>query len=403
MTSVKLMLNKSRALRDGRYPVVFQLIHDRNKKLIYTSFRLREGEFDPDRNKVCFLSERIRSKEEVRLINDELDRQQMSIDRHIAALELRREPYTTSEVVFRYRTELDGLSLLGYMDLQIRKRMSSDRFGSAAGLRNTRASVRAFTGCRVVHVNEVNGSFVRQYEEWLLRRGVRHNTVRYYMRNLRTVYNQAVLDGHVEPQLNPFLYLRTKIQRTIKRALDRDALRSIAEKDFSAHAHLELARDLFLFSFYCRGMPFVDVIYLRKSEIHGGVLSYQRHKTGQRLSVAVTSRMEEIIRKYDSPSSYVFPILEDGRSKEWLYHRYRIALDHMNRNLKRVGRLCGIDTPLTTLVARHSWATLARNTGAPVAVISEGLGHTSEKTTRIYLKEFDHSVLDQVNEMVTLL
>ena len=86
-----------------------------------------------------------------------------------------------------------------------------------------------------------------------------------------------------------------------------------------------------------------------------------------------------------------------------MYRQYRRALERVNRNLKEVARMAGIDAPLSTYVSRHSWASQAKASRAPIAVISESLGHTSEKTTQIYLKEFDQSVVDRVNAMVSAL
>ncbi len=118
-----------------------------------------------------------------------------------------------------------------------------------------------------------------------------------------------------------------------------------------------------MFSFFCRGMPFVDVIYLQKHSLCDGVLGYARHKTGQWLQVALTPRLQTLIDKYACPSSpYVFASL-CGEDEWQLRCQYRTVLERVNRNLKRLGRLCSIATPLTTYVARHTWATLAKGIG----------------------------------------
>ena len=403
MTSVKLKLNKDRIRRDGTYPLVFQLIHQRRKKLIYTPFKLHEDEFDEEHGKVLCVPNGLRPPREIRRMNREIARQRRSIDGHIETLESRRESYTVADVVFRYQVEHDSLSLLHYIDLQIKQRERSGRFGSVAALRSTRASVAAFLGSKIAVLADVNGTFVRDYEAWLLRRGVCPNTVCYYMRNLKSVYNQAMLDGYPVCCNNPFRFVYVRPQRTVKRALDRDAMRRIADIDLSAYPHLEQARDLFMFSFFSRGMPFVDMVFLQKSAVSGGVISYRRHKTNQWLHVEVTPQLKTLMEKYANDSPWVFPLLEGTGDKLAQYKHYRLALERVNRNLKRVAQKCNLDTVLTAYVARHSWATLARESGAPVAVISEGLGHTSEKTTQIYLKEFDRQIVDRVNRIVSSL
>ena len=131
-----------------------------------------------------------------------------------------------------------------------------------------------------------------------------------------------------------------------------------------------------------------------------GVISYNRQKTSQRIEVAVTDDLLDIIEKYQSDSDYIFPILKGTESKE-LYRQYRLSVERTNRHLKEIGRILKLETPLTTYVARHSWATLAKKIGISTSIISEGLGHTSEKTTQIYLKAFDRSTLDKANEKIT--
>lgn len=380
----------------------FQLIQNRRKRLIYTSFRLFPEEFDAVRGKVLGGPGSRRGEREVQRMNRQLSQQRRSIESHIAALEARGSGYSVEEIVFRYRADHGGLGLLHYMDVQIERRRQAERYGMEAALRHTRASLAAFIGLRAVRLADVNARFVREYEDFLLRRGVSHNTICYYMRNLKSVWRQAVDDGCVPAGVHPFEHVRSKPRKTVKRALDRLSLRRIHDAEFPANSRLEFARDLFLFSFFSRGMPFVDIIYLKKSSVGNGVISYRRRKTGQWLHVSLTPQLKALIRKYANESEYVFPVLQgtDGRD---LHRQYRLALERVNRYLKRIALECGVSVPLTTYVARHSWATLARESGAPVAVISEGLGHTSEKTTQIYLKEFDRRIVDRVNAVVSKL
>lgn len=400
MATVKLILNRYRVLKNGAYPLVFQLIHRRQKKLIYTSYKLLEDEFDSRKQGVRFISKAVRSKREVGRLNRELRQIQCDLDNYIAALEARRKPYTVSDIVMRYDIDRDKLGLLHYMDLQITGKHALKRFGMEAALQHTRASVAEFVGSRKVSILEIDTRFVSEYEVFLYKRGVSPNTVCYYMRNLKSVYRQAKNEGYRVTDADPFGNVRSKPRKTVKRALKRTELQRLYHTDLSQSPHLEFARDIFMFSYFCRGMPFVDVIYLKKSSLSNGAIGYFRRKTGQWLQVGITPQLDILIAKYDSHSPYIFPVLlgED----EWeLHNQYRQVLERVNRNLKHLGKLCGIDTTLTTYVARHTWATLAKEMGTPAAVISEGLGHTTEKTTRIYLKNFDHNIVDKVNEQVS--
>lgn len=400
MATVKLILNRYRVLKNGAYPLVFQLIHRRQKKLIYTSYKLLEDEFDSRKQGVRFISKDVRSKREVGKLNRELRQIQCDLDGYIAALEARRKPYTVSDIVMRYDIDRDKLGLLHYMDLQITGKHALKRFGMEAALQHTRASVAEFVGNRNVSILEIDTRFVSEYEVFLCKRGVSPNTVCYYMRNLKSVYRQAKNEGYRVVDTDPFGHVHSKPRKTVKRALKRAELRRIYHTDLSRSPHLEFARDIFMFSYFCRGMPFVDIVYLKKASLANGTISYFRRKTGQWMQVGITPQLDTLIARYSSRSPYVFPVLQG--EDEWdLHNQYRLVLERVNRNLKRLGKICGIDIALTTYVARHTWATQAKEMGAPAAVISEGLGHTTEKTTRIYLKEFDHNVVDKMNERVS--
>jgi len=157
----------------------------------------------------------------------------------------------------------------------------------------------------------------------------------------------------------------------------------------------------FLFCFYARGMSYVDMAYLKKSDIRNGVLRYRRKKTGQYLEIRIIRELQEIIdffssRVVDSP--YLFPIIHRKNKSGRL--QYESGLRLQNKRLKEISREAGLDYPLSTHVARHTWATIAKKEHIPLSVISEGLGHTSPKTTAIYLASFDNNTLDQANVKV---
>ncbi len=155
-----------------------------------------------------------------------------------------------------------------------------------------------------------------------------------------------------------------------------------------------------MLSFYLRGMSFIDMAFLRKKDLSMGCLTYVRRKTGQRLSIAWTREMQAVVGKYFiGKSDYLLPILSDfsGCSER---SAYRNAGYNINRNLKRIGRMVGAPFALTLYVARHSWASIAKHKGIPLGVISEGMGHESESTTRIYLASLDNTLVDKANALI---
>lgn len=250
-----------------------------------------------------------------------------------------------------------------------------------------------------VLLDEFNSDLMMEYEAYLKTQGITMNTVSFYMRILRAVYNRAVEKGLTE-QRTPFRHVYTGIDKTLKRAIPLKAIKRIKELDLSMKPSLDFARDMFLFSFYTRGMSFIDMAYLRKKDLQNGILSYRRRKTGQQLFIRWEKCMQEIIGKYEieSASPFLLPILKYpyGQSRK----QYKNMLFRVNKYLKEVARLANIEIPLTMYVSCHSWASAAKNKNIPVSVISEGMGHDSEMTTQIYLASLDCSVIDKANSLI---
>lgn len=146
-------------------------------------------------------------------------------------------------------------------------------------------------------------------------------------------------------------------------------------------------------------MGFPDMAYLKKTDLKNGSIVYRRRKTGQQLTIAWTPEMQMILDKYpENPTQYLLPVIKTVGCNERF--AYKNAGDKINYNLKKVAEMLDINIPLTTYVARHSWASAAKAKGIPLSVISEGMGHDSEATTQIYLASLDTSVVDDANSII---
>lgn len=401
ITSVKLMLNKSRILNNGSYPLVFQVIHNRRKKLLYTGYRMKEEVFDESEGKIMNGVGSTFTATEVVKMNRELRKMRNQIDIRIRQLERTREEFAVEDILTQnaFGTGKPQFYLLRYINAQIERKQELKKVGMAAAYKSTRSSLAKFIGRPDVRMSEVDLAFVRRYEDFLYSNGASGNTVSYYLRNLRSLYNQAVTDGYHPRGEYPFAKAQTRPAKTVKRALSRTDMQNLADLNLENEPELEFTRDLYLFSFYAQGMAFVDIVLLKKTDICNGVLTYSRHKSKQLIRIVVTPQMQGVIDKYNTENEYLFPIISGEYASG--YQKYRLALGRINRHLKKIAVVADIKVPLTTYTARHTWATLARDYGAPISVISAGLGHTSEEMTRVYLKDFDVSMLNQVNSMVT--
>ena len=244
----------------------------------------------------------------------------------------------------------------------------------------------------------MNAKIIEAFENQLQKDGVCKNSTSYYMRVLRSIYNQAVKSKIIK-QKNPFENVYTGVAKTRKRAISRKYMMKIGKLQVS-HSDLELSRDIFLFSYFMRGMAFVDVAFLKKSQIQGDYILYKRRKTNQELQVKMESCIKKLIGKYAaSTSDFIFPILS-GDDAYRHFMQYKQALRNHNLHLKELSRQLQVPEKLTSYVSRHSWATNAKNMNIPVSVISESMGHDTEKTTMIYLAAMDRTMIDYYNKRV---
>lgn len=298
----------------------------------------------------------------------------------------------------------NDISLFSMLHDTIRQHALSGSERTAETYQATYNSFFRFTGGKDVPIDGFDASLVRQYECWLKSRGVSPNTIAFYMKHLRAVYRQAV-DRGLDVAQDPFRTVFLGKAKTAKRAVKLAVIRKVKSLDLTDSPSLALARDLFMFSFYTRGMSFVDICYLRRSNLQDGYLVYRRHKTGQLLRIRLERCMLEILARYAAPepsaaspaSDYLFPIItEAGQGRQ----QYRRMQYRVNYSLAQLSKLAGIRPKLTMYVARHSWASIARDKNVAMSVISEGLGHQSERTTRIYLAELDESRIDKANKLI---
>ena len=289
-------------------------------------------------------------------------------------------------------------------------------------------SYMRFRNGKDITFKEIDAEEIQSYEAYLKNVAkVCANTSSFYLRVLRAAYNKAVEKGFVPArQQYPFKNVYTGIAKTRKRAIPAAAVSQIRRLNAANGADgaddadgsnrltpkQELARDAFLMSFYLRGISFIDLAHLRKSDLKDGFVTYTRSKTGQRLTIRWEKDMQDLVDKYQAEtasSPYLFPFLTSGAVREYtttqerrqdelrLYHN---AESRIAYHLKKLGASHGIQGKLTLYVARHSWATAARDGNVPVSVISEALGHNSETTTQIYLRSIQSSEVDDANAKI---
>lgn len=398
MATVKVKFRASSVgTREGS--LYYQVIHNRLARQVHTGYKLYPPEWDTDRSRIIVPA----GIEEVRrdyllsmktALADDLSR----FREIIARLEHAGTPYTADKVVGLYTSPADcggfiafARQLIGELK-QIGKRRTAETYTTALN------SFIRFHGEHDLLFGEVDSNLMVEYETWLKEHGVCPNSSSFYMRNLRAIYNRAV-EKELTVQRNPFRHVYTGVDKTVKRAVPLKVIRRIRDMDLTLKPVMDYARDLFMFSFYTRGMSFVDMAYLKKRDLQNGVLSYRRQKTGQQLFIKWEKPMQDIVGKYDTGDTpYLLPVIRDMETDA--RRQYKNAAHLVNDKLKRLGEQLGLGIPLTTYVARHAWASIAKSKNIPLSTISEAMGHDSENTTRIYLASLDTSVVDKANSLI---
>ena len=409
MATIKAKLNVCRVTKSGKYPLVIQFIHMGQRRMLRTGLKIEPEYFDMKQECMVYHPGSPYRRDKIREMNRHLQSIRDTINNRIAALGT--SLYTADDIAIWFRHCNSRNYLFLYMEQMIEEKKNSRKFGIARAYQSTLNSLRTFCCSEEISFKDVNSQFVRTYELYLQQRNVSQNTIAYYMRNFKTAYHRAASDGifKLPQQGSPFRNTKVSPGKTIKRALTSEQIRAIVDLDLHAHPDLGFARDMFMASFYLRGIPFVDLAHLMRKNIVNGTIYYRRKKTGALVSVEIILPLQGLMDKYIvDENPYLFPDLmscndlnEEEPNEEVLYKAYRRSLFYYNRRLKKIGKLAGLDITLTGYVARHTWATLAKNKGASTAVISEGLGHSSERITQVYLKSFDDQVINRLNLIVS--
>ena len=397
MATVKIKFRPSSV--DGREGTVYyQVIHGRVARQINTSCKLFPAEWSKRHSRIVIASSDEDRRQYLLLLDKKIAEDTDRLENVITALERKGGTFTADDVTSAFYDGHCGLSFSVFMREVTNGLKRLGKIRTSETYTSTLNSFMRFMEGRDIPPCDMDSDLMIAYEAWLKSGGVSMNTISFYMRNLRAIYNRAV-ERELTVQRYPFKHVYTGVDKTVKRAVPLKVIRRIRDLDLTLSPVLDYARDLFMFSFYTRGMAFVDMAYLKKKDLQNGVLVYRRQKTGQQLFIKWEKPMQEIVGKYDtSATPYLLPIIRDMDTDA--RKQYKNAAHLVNDKLKKIGRQLGLAIPLTSYVARHAWASIAKSKNIPISTISEAMGHDSENTTRIYLASLDTSVVDKANSLI---
>lgn len=396
MASIKVKFRPS-TVADHEGTIYYQIIHERKVRQLLTDYKVFSSEWDENRSMVTTTQKSERKsfilsiRERIRWDIERLTK----IDRKLDANGL---IYTADDVIDEFNRYAHEYSLFNFMESLIARLKQNGKIRTSETYRSTLNSFKNFRQDEDIMLDCITSEIMEAYEAWHKKRGVAPNTISFYTRVLRAVYHRAVEDDIIEDR-NPFRKVYTGVDKTVKRALPLAVIKKIKALDLSLTPALDYARDMFMMSFYLRGMSFIDMAFLKKTDLKNGYITYRRRKTGQQLVIEWTKEMQMILDKYpENKSDYLLPVIRNPRLNERC--TYRNTGYNINHSLKRIAGMVGVTIPLTLYVARHSWASAAKAKGIPLSVISEGMGHDSEATTQIYLASLDTTAVDKANSLI---
>lgn len=398
-TTVKVKFRPS-TVSDRPGSIIYLVTHRRIVRQITTAYKVYPNEWDVKHSMVTTIGigeTNNKRKNTVLLIAKRIRKDMERLNAIIGKLSGKGTDYSSDDVVVAFEEFTQSHSFKLFMEGIIDRLKQLNRERTAETYTSALNSFMRFRSGKDVMFEEITSDLMMEYEAWLMYAGVTKNTVSFYNRILRAAYNRAV-EKELVAQCYPFKHVYTGIDKTVKRAITLKDIKNIKELNLPLNQSLDFARDMFLFSFYTRGMSFVDMAYLKKSNLQDEILTYQRRKTKQMMRIKWLKHMQGIIDKYwNNNSEYLLPIIKRNGEERL---QYRNALRLVNNKLKVIAKMAGLHVKLTMYTSRHSWASIARDQNIPLSIISDGMGHESENTTLIYLATIDTSKVDKANEQI---
>lgn len=389
--TVNVVLFKSKTLANGEHPLMIRVCKDNKKKYKSLGISIHPQFWDFDKNKPrknCPNKEQIQT-----LISDNIK----DLSGSILDFKTENKEFTATKVIERVKEPSLKKTVEQLFDSEINRLQGEGRLKYASTYKELKASLLNFNMHLDIYFSEIDINWLKRYEAYLRTKGLADNSIGVRFRTLRTLFNKAISENIVKSDYYPFkAYKVSKLRKgTVKRAITKAdielIINHIVESDYS-----QLAIDLFYFSYLSGGINFVDMAYLKADNIIDKRLIYNRKKTKKLIKLPMQEKALHIIDKYKSDNCYLFPVLSDFHKTEvQKANRIHKVLAKVNKCLKEIGTELNLPIDITTYVARHTYATVLKRSGVNTSIISESLGHSSEKVTQIYLDSFENSQIDE--------
>lgn len=400
--TVNIILDPRRPKNDGTYPISLKVIFKRTKFYINSGYSVKKEHWDEEKlqiTKDC--------KKYSRLVHTNNEITQKHIDAFKVIEDLYKsgelEKLTPSDLKTKILNKSERASFREFNKKIIDELKLAKKLGNASCYEQAQSFLDRYVKDKELYFEDIDFKLLKTLEAKHLSHNHTYNSLSFYLRTIRATFNRAIKEGVIKRDVYPFTNYSIKETKTQKRAISKTDIERIRDVELVPNSTLWHARNMFMFSFYNIGINFVDMSYLKKSNLINNRICYTRAKTGKNYSIKITAPTLEILNMYlpdKNDDDYIFPIIQ-RQELELQRKDLQNGLKNFNKYMKQIAKMLKINATLTSYVARHSWATIAKGLNVPISVISEGLGHEDIKTTQIYLDSFDANVIDDANLLIT--
>ncbi len=408
---LKIALDTRRQKESGLYPVKLQISYRRETKRYGTDYSLTKDQFNyilnPSLYKGVFDTKVKRALSDIQLKLN-------AIQVHANEIITKLQDFSFEQFEKKlYQKKLATTDVYQYYETAIERYKEKERFGTASNYQCSLQSLKTFSP--KLCFKDITVEFLEKYEAWFLGRGKSISTVGIYLRPLRAILNEAIEDGIISKENNyPFGKRRYQIpaSKNIKKALTIEEMSRFFQYEPISGTWYDKAKDFFIFSYLGNGINMKDIALLKNGDIEGDYIRFTRAKTAQtnrtsstQISICIVPEMRVIIDKWRNinqhSDNFLFPILDKSMNTERQCKIIQQFTKNINTYLKKITSSIGINKPVTTYFARHTFATVLRRSGASTEMISESLGHTSTKTTSSYLDSFEDDKYKEILSVLT--
>ena len=391
----KVICRKDVIYKNNTSPLCLFFFHNGRKKSVGLGISVNQKHWDAATQKI---STECPNRDEIQF---QIATKVKEYEKKIQRLEALEIPITF-ETLFNNDCQRFNITVGDYFEQIIERLEKVEKYGSASKHKVTLSLMRQFRSVDI-HFNQIDLNYLREFEIFLRQRHNQNNSIATKFSVLKAVYNKALSENVFIAKSHPFNQFKVGSfwTTTRKRAITKEDILTLFALDLSNRDfYTQLAKDIFLFSYFMAGINFKDIALLKYCDIQNGRIYYTRGKTGKIMNCKLNEEAEKIISKYDRKSTtedYIFPILNRNihNTERQILNRVHKVLGHINACLQQLSKELGLQIPLTTYVARHTYATVLKRSGVNIALISESLGHSDISTTQIYLDSFENSQIDE--------